>query len=125
MTSPFTLDKILQIIVSLIPALEGAIARRILAKESDSLHNEIMNYIDLLLQRNLRATQRMIEGHVREYRGGTLLPADVIRSLVRTLMTEYVDKEQYHRRKDDFVVLDAFREPDNWKLLRSKVFHPT
>jgi hypothetical protein len=95
----------------------GAFYRNELENDSQYLNNEVMAYITSVLSNNPRATQRVIEGYIRQQQIGGLIPRGVMASLARMLMVQYFEQQNKYLH-NTVVVLDSYHDPDNWKLLR-------
>jgi hypothetical protein len=95
----------------------GAFYRNELENDSQYVNNEVMAYITAVLSNNPRATQRVIEGYMRQKQIGGLIPRGMIVSLARMLIVQYFEQQNKYLR-NTVVVLDSYHDPDNWKLLR-------
>jgi hypothetical protein len=95
----------------------GASFSNKLEKASQFQNNDVMDYITEVLSKNPRATQRVIEGYIRQQQIGGIIPRGIMVSLARMLIVQYFEQQNKYLH-NTVVVLDSYHDPDNWKLLR-------
>jgi hypothetical protein len=117
LTNGFTFEHLIMIFSVFLLLFMGASFSSRLEKDSQYQNNEVMDYITEVLSKNPRATQRIVEGYIRQQQIGGIIPRDIMVSLARMLIVQYFEQQNKYLH-NTIVVLDSYHDPDNWKLLR-------
>jgi hypothetical protein len=117
LTNGLTFEHLFMIFSVLVLLFLGAFFSSKLEKDSQFQNSEVMDYITEVLSKNPRATQRVIEGYIRQQQIGGIIPRGIMVSLARMLIVQYFEQQNKYLH-NTVVVLDSYHDPDNWKLLR-------
>jgi len=116
LAGPITFDKILKLSASLLPVLEGAIGRQVIAQDSGRLFVGMMDYIHRLLLNNPRVTQYMIEAHAKEIQKAIALQSKALPIIVHEAMVRYFEFSLSGRLEGRRLELNSYQSK-NWKLI--------
>ncbi len=103
---------------AVIPLIQSSVSYQGLSDitaELAKVNNVVFEYIDKEFRRSRRVDERMIKDEIRKRK---VISEDQLRQWARMQLFLYFHQERYKRVTDESVMLDTFRDADNWKILK-------